>query len=107
MEELISDCLEELKIELELTEEADIKILRVKVLNAVREVRNAFNFKEWHEEDFILKQLKNHMSNIKALATYDYAKIGAEGESSHSEKNIRREYENRNRCFAGIVRYAD
>lgn len=107
MEELVSDCLEELKIELELTEESDIKILRVKIKSAIREVRSKFNFKEWHEEEFILNQLKNHISNIKALAAYDYAKIGAEGESAHSEKNIRREYENRNRCFSGIVPFAD
>lgn len=107
MEELISDCLEELKIELELTEESDIRILRLKIVNAIREVKKAFNFKPYHEDEFILSLLNNHISNIKALATYDYAKIGAEGESAHREKNITREYENRNRCFSGIVPYAD
>ena len=107
MEELMSEVIEELKIELELEDESDIKILALKVKNAIREVRASFNFKQYHSEEFILDEMYKHIYNIKRLATYDYEKIGAEGESSHSEKNIARVYENRNRCFTGIVPYAD
>lgn len=107
MDELMSEILEELKIELDVTEESDIRILSVKLKNAIREVRNAFNFKPYHDEYFIEEQLTKCVTNIKRLTIYDYAKVGAENESSHSEKNIDRVYEDRRRCFSGIVPYAD
>lgn len=107
MEQLVAEVLEEMKIELEITDERDIAILQIKIKNAVREIKAAFNFKPYHKEDYILEQMENHLSNIKSLAMYDYMKIGAEGESAHSEKNISREYVDRSKCFAGIVPFAD
>lgn len=103
----MTNIIDELKIELGLTDETDIAILTLKVKNAMREVKQAFNFKSYHKEDYILYQMECHIGNIKSLAVYDFMKIGAEGESSHDEKNIKRVYENRNRCFSGIVRFAD
>lgn len=107
MEQLVAEVLDEMKIELEITDERDIAILRIKIKNAVREIKAAFNFKPYHTDDYILEQLQNHFGNIKSLATYDFMKIGAEGESAHSEKYINREYVDRKTCFAGIVPFAD
>lgn len=107
MEELMSEIIEELKIEMNIDEESDVRILAMKTKSAIREVRMAFNFKEYHTEEFIQSELMKHIQNIKNLVMYDYAKIGAENESSHSEKNINRVYESRRSCFKGIVPYAD
>lgn len=109
IQEIESLVIDELKIELEIEENdtKEIRLLEVKVKNAVREIANAFNFKPWHEEDFIISTLDKHFGNIKQLAMYDYCKIGAEGQSEHQEKNISRVYNNRESCFVGIVPYAD
>ena len=83
MEELMSEVIEELKIELELEDESDIKILSLKVKNAIREVKSAFNFKQYHTEEYILDELYKHINNIKRLATYDYEKIIQLSDDSH------------------------
>lgn len=112
METLMQEILEELLIELELdaNNEEDTKsidILKIKLKNAMREVKQAFNFKDYHSEEFVLQEMTSAIANIKALAIYDYVKVGAEHESSHSEKNISRNYTSRQECFSGIVRFAD
>lgn len=107
MDIFVSELLEELKIELNVTEESDIKILSIKLKNAIKEIRNSFNFKPYHDDSFILGELEKHTYNIKRLTIYDFAKIGAENETSHSEKNIDRVYEDRIKCFSGIVPFAD
>lgn len=112
MEELMAEILDELKIEYEFNgeDEEDIKslaILEVKLKNAIREVKSAFGFKSYHTDEFILKNLQEHIGNIKDLTMYDYALVGTEGEISHREKNITREYKSRKDCFSGIVRFAD
>lgn len=107
MEELMNELLEELKIELEITEEADIEILTVKLKNAIREIKLARGYSENMTEEFILKDLQRYIANIKDLTMYDYATIGHEGENAYSENGINRTYKNRKNCFNGIARYCN
>ena len=112
MEDLMAEILSELIIELELNieDEEDAKslnILKIKLKNAMREIESAFNFKNYHTEEFILSEMTKHIGNIKDLTLYDYNHVGIEGETSHSEKNIERTYKSREKCFNGIVRFAD
>lgn len=109
MEELQAEILDELKIELSdcIDSDSDLAILGVKVKNAIRAVENAINFREHHDEEYRLKEIRRYIDNIKDLATYDFMIIGAEGETSHDENGIDRVYKDRKDCFSGIVRYAD
>lgn len=107
MEELISEIVDELKIEMEISEDSDIRILELKTKNAYREVYKAFNFKPWHDDEFVSAEMSKAYTNIKNLAMYDFAKVGGEGETEHREKNITRVYVDRRQCFSGIVPFAD
>lgn len=52
------------------------------------------NFPNHYTDSMIELDMTNHMTTL-AMAVVDlYMKIGAEGETSHSEKNIDRVYEN-------------
>lgn len=106
LEELIAELMEELKIELKDEQgEPDEAILKVKLKNAIREVKSARGYLPSHDADFILNDLQNYIANIKDLTIYDYNQIGAEGESSHDENGTGRTWKNRNSCFSGIVKF--
>ena len=53
-----------------------------------------------------LVNVVNYISNVKHLASYDYSRIGAEGEDSHSENGINRSYDDRAKCFYGVLPFA-
>lgn len=109
MEKLIDDLLTDLSLDigLEKTDERSINILSSKIQNAIREVKKQRNYQEYHTEDFINSDLNNFYSNIRALALYDWNKRGVEGQSSHSSNGTSRGYEDRAKCFNGIIPFAD
>lgn len=107
MSEWQADILEELKIELEIKEESDLAILEVKFRNAIREVKSARGYRSNHTTDFIDADLQNYIGQIKDLTMYDFNLIGGEGQSSHSENGIARNWKSREKCFNGIVRFAE
>lgn len=107
MEELQTEILAELKIELGVTLDSDIAILNVKLKNAMREVKQAVGYRPTHDDDFILADMKNYIGNIKSLTMYDYSHVGGEGEISHKENGTSREWHDRAKCFSGIIRYAE
>lgn len=52
------------------------------------------NFSVSDTDEYMERDMRNHISTL-AMAVVDlFAKCGAEGEKSHSEKNISRVYEN-------------
>lgn len=103
MEELMLDILEELKIELGLEKEKDIKLLESKLRSAKREVQSKRKYPEYYNSIWVNNDLLNYASNIKELAMFDYVTIGAEKELSHNENGTSRSYDDRNKCFSGIV----
>ena len=107
MEELVTELLDELTIELGVTKESDVAILEVKLKNAIREVISAVGFRPSHDEAFRMNEIRNYIGNIKDLAMYDYSIVGAEGNTSYEENGIGRSWKKRTDCFNGIVRYAD
>lgn len=98
-EELIA----ELTIELQNEPTFNADILKIKVLNAIREVKMKRNYiaTSWTDEK-IEQDLYNYYSVIKNIALYDYNQIGADFESSHSENSINRTWINRDELFKGI-----
>ena len=98
-EELLAD----LTLELEDYDSFNPKSLLQKVIGAIREVRTARNYPTTYSDERIQKDLYRYYSNIRNIALYDYNKVGAEGESSHSENSINRSYEDRKTLFNGIL----
>lgn len=105
MEVLLNEILEDLKIELELTEETDVALLAAKIKSAAREVYILRNYPDDFSEEQILKDMKKRYFNIRNLALYDYSQIGAEGQASHSENGTSRTWKDRNECLNGVFAY--
>lgn len=105
MEELILEITQDLIYELNDSESFNQKALSSKVKNAVREIRKDRNYPESYDEEKIINDLRNHYSNIRELALYDYNQIGAEGQVSHSENGTNRSWKSRNECKNGVIAF--
>lgn len=103
MDELVSEIYDDLKTELDISEETDLSILLVKVKNAYREVRRMRNYPDSYEEEMIVKNMEKYYSNIRRLALYDYNQIGVEGEISHNDNTGTRTWDSREKCLEGVV----
>lgn len=98
-EELIAD----LTIELQKEPTFDSSVLTQKVVNAIREVRKERKYPSYYSSEQIDKDLYEFYSNIRSIALYDYNKMGADGEQSHSENGISRSYVDRKSLFNGVL----
>lgn len=103
MEALQNEIFTDLSIELGITDNADMSVLKVKIKNAIREVKNARNYPSYYDDEKIKSDMENYYSNIKDIALYDYNQIGAEGQVSHSENGTSRAWKDRKECFNGII----
>ena len=83
-EDIIASIVEELTIELTKEVGFDAAILELKVRNAYREVQQVRNYPSYYKPEIKDSDMENYFSNIKAIALYDYSKIGAEGQDSYS-----------------------
>jgi len=96
---IIADLTIELKNEVDF----DAQILGVKVKNAIREVIAARNYPKSYTDEQKKADLNDYYSNIRAIALYDYTKIGAEGQTQYSADGESIHYLDRNKLFAGIL----
>lgn len=103
---VITEVYEDLIVELEIDKSNEQKLLKLKVKNAVREVRNRRNYPSHFTENDIQNDLNRLYSNIHDLALYDYNQIGVEGQSSHSENGESRAWKNREDCLKGVFAWA-
>lgn len=103
---MLAEILAELKIELGVTETADIDLLTSKISGAIREIKLARKYKSKTDE-YIATDMLNFYSNIKNLASYDYCLIGAEFQKAHNENGTNRTYANRSDCFTGVLPIAN
>ena len=99
-EEIIADLTAELKIT---DKNFNSALLLSKVRNALREVKKARKYPSHYTEEQITADLYDYYSNIRSLALYDYAQVGAYGEESHSENSTSRSWVDRNKCFTGVI----
>lgn len=93
----------ELTIELRNETDFSADILALKVDNAYREVKQARNYPKSYSEEMIAADMENYYTNVKAVALYDYNKIGAEGQTQYSADGESIHYVDRNKLFAGIL----
>lgn len=81
-------------------------LLFSKVRSSIRSIRCARKYQnnsEFYDDDRIEKDLHNYFENIRGLALDRYSRIGADGESSHSENGTSRVYEDEKRWFSGVI----
>lgn len=103
-EEIMAD----LSAELSLTDpNFSQALLLPKVRSAIRAMRGARAYQnnpEYWTDERIEKDLYNYFDNIRGLAMDRYSKIGAEGQSSHSENGTSRAYQDEKRWFSSVVK---
>lgn len=104
--DVIKEVYEDLVAELEIDKANEQKLLKLKVKNAVREVRNRRDYPSHFMESDIQNDLNRLYSNIHDLALYDYNQIGVEGQSSHSENGESRAWKDREDCLKGVFAWA-
>ena len=98
----------ELSAELSIADEDfDENLLLSKVRSSIRSIKGARKYQNnpeyFNTEERIEKDLYEYFENIMGLALDRYSRIGADGESSHSENGISRTYENEKRWFSGVI----
>lgn len=103
MDELIQSIFEKLKTYFESDENYNESLLLSIVAEKTDEVRAARKYPSYYTEDMIIEDLHCYSSNIYRGAKNAYAKIGAEGESSHSENGISRNYVSETAFLKGVV----
>lgn len=106
IEGLQNELVADLKTELKNDPNFDEDILKVKVKNAIRDVRQRRNYGATaYKEDAIAEDLESYYSVIRNVALYDYNQIGAEGQVSHDENSVNRVWVDRNKLFNGVVAF--
>ena len=102
MIDITASIIEDLTIELKNEVDFDAALLEVKVKNAFREVKAARDYPSTYTEETILADMTNYYSNIRAIALYDYTKIGAEGQTQYSADGESIHYLDRDKLFKGV-----
>lgn len=102
-EELISAVTTDLTTELTNTPNFDEDVLSLKVSMAVTEVEEIRNYPDYYTETMIATDLTRLRTTIYKLALYDYVRIGAYGESSHSENGTSRGYVDRDKLLSQVL----
>ena len=102
MNDIEASVIADLTIELKNEVDFDAEILAVKVKNAIREVRAAKNYPSTYSEEKIANDMMNYYTNIRAIALYDYTKIGAEGQTQYSADGESIHYLDRDKLFKGV-----
>ncbi|MCI8338149.1 MAG: hypothetical protein HFH62_05605 [Lachnospiraceae bacterium] len=108
MDELQDELLKDLRIELadDLEDDSDVANLSLKVKNAIREVKMRRNYQKGCSREFIEQDMYQFYSVVYNLVIYDWNKIGAEGEKSHSDSGTSRSYVDREQYFAPVTPFA-
>ena len=104
--ELEASIVTELTTELKNETGFDADMLEAKVHNAYREVKTVRNYPKYYPQGVIDDDMEAHYSYIKAIALYDYTKIGAEGQESYSADGETIKYSDRKTLFAGVLPFA-
>ena len=102
-ESLQAEIIEDLKIELKNEEGFSLELLTAKVKSAIREVASARKYPQSYNDRMKEQDLDDYYTQIKALAMYDYSKIGAEGQDNYSADGENIVYADRSALFDGVL----
>lgn len=82
-------------------------VLAVKVKAVVKELLNIRNYEHSGMTDGEIEtDINRYYTQCMNVARYDYNQIGAEGEQSHNENGISRQYIDRGKLWGGVVPFA-
>ena len=99
MDELVSQIVEDLKIELQDDVGFSADALTAKVKNAYREVKIARHYPLEYSEEKITADMNQFYPVIRDVALYDYNQIGKDFEQSHTENGVTRSLVSRDSLF--------
>lgn len=101
---MVDEIIKELTTELEITDKNfNATLLELKVKSAYDDVVRSRKYPNRYTDKMIYEDMLKFKSNVKSIALYDYNKIGADFEDSHSENGTSRNYSDRNKLFGGII----
>ena len=100
---LKTEIVESLKNRLGKEPSFDKTIIEDMVEDAIEEIKKARHYPKNYEDSRVVEDLYNYKSQIKKLCLYDFNRDGADGQNIHSENNIYRSYEDRKKCFLGVL----
>lgn len=104
IDELKTEIIESLTVELESDPDFSGEILEEKVANVINEVKQARKYAQaGYTDEQIESDIINYYANIRNLSLYDYNQSGMDFQSGHTENGITRSFMSRNRLFYGIV----
>lgn len=101
-EDLQEQIVDELTVELSDDDAFNSEILEIKVRNAIREVKRKRNYPASYTTEMIENDLENYYDVIHELALYEYNKVGAEGQSLHSEDDVQRSWVSKDELLKGV-----
>lgn len=81
----------------------DISVIYDMVEDAIVEVKKARHYPSTYSEEKIILDLYDYKAQIKKLCLYDFNRDGADGQNIHSENNTYRGFEDRKKCFLGVL----
>lgn len=94
---------DELTIELSDDTGFNAQVLGIKVKNAIREIRRRRNYPaDYSEEDVARDLTLNYYDVCEKLALVEYNQIGADGQSEHTEDDIRRSWISKDELLSGV-----
>ena len=101
-EGLQEQIIDDLTVELSDDEAFNSEILEIKVKYAIREVKRKRNYPASYTMAMIEADLDNYYDVIHELALYEYNKVGAEGQSLHTEDDIQRSWVSKDDLLKGV-----
>ena len=104
MEELIQNIIDDLTIELSVTDaNFNSDLLSAKVRSATREVKDTRKYPSSYTQIMIDEDMQEFYSSIRDIALYDYNTVGAEFQTSHNENSVSRAWVDRDKLFDRVL----
>ena len=102
---IVKDIVCELTAELKSDTGFDAIVLENKVKDAYRAVKSkrCYQYSSYTDDQIEQDMYDNHYSYVKNLALYNYNKIGAEFQTSHSENGISRVWKSEDDVLKGVI----
>lgn len=102
---LVEELKSDLSVKLSNDPNFDLDVITVIIKTVVREVIQRRDYPETLSDKAIETDLYNYYSLMLRLAEYDYNMIGVEGQESHSENGVNRNYVDRNKFFNDVYKF--
>jgi len=101
------EVIAELTVELQGEPTFNADILAIKVRNVIRELKMKRGYADaCYTDSEIEKDLYKYYSIIVNVSRFDYNQLGAEGEQSHSEGSVSRNWVDRDNLFKDVYAIA-